>query len=84
MWGLGLSELRVWGLEFRVYLPLVRREWRNGVQLYLLLLPFFHSLLTKGRYMVYGFRLRVFRSWAFQDLEFRVFKPRASGVVGGL
>ena len=31
------------------YLPLVSREWRNGVQLYLLLLPFFHSLLTKGR-----------------------------------
>ena len=30
-------------------LPLVSREWRNGVQLQLLLLPFFHSLLTKGR-----------------------------------
>ena len=30
-------------------LPLVSREWRNGVQVYLLLLPFFHSLLTKGR-----------------------------------
>ena len=29
-------------------LTLVSREWRNGVQLYLLLLPFFHSLLTKG------------------------------------
>ena len=31
-------------------LPLVSREWRNGVELYLLLLPFFHSLLTKGRF----------------------------------
>ena len=45
---------RVWGLGFRVQglgsdLPLVSREWRNGVQLLLLLLPFFHSLLTKGR-----------------------------------
>ena len=28
---------------------MVSREWRNGVQLYLLLLPFFHSLLTEGR-----------------------------------
>ena len=30
-------------------LPLVSREWRNWVQLELLLLPFFHSLQTKGR-----------------------------------
>ena len=30
-------------------LPLVSREWRNGVEFQLLLLPFFHSLLTKGR-----------------------------------
>ena len=37
------------GDAIRNYLPLVSREWRNGVQLYLLLLPFFHSLLTKGR-----------------------------------
>ena len=35
-----------------VYLPLVSREWRNGVQLYLLLLPFSHSLLTQGRFRV--------------------------------
>ena len=33
----------------KVNLPLVSREWRNGVQLELLLLPFLHSLLTKGR-----------------------------------
>ena len=31
-------------------LPWVSREWRNGVQVQLLLLPFFHSLLTKGRH----------------------------------
>ena len=29
---------------------MVSREWRNGVQLKLLLLPFFHSLLPKGRH----------------------------------
>ena len=59
---------RVWGLGFRVQglgsdLPLVSREWRNGVQLSLLLLPFFHSLLTKGRN---GVPVRA------QGLEFRV------------
>ena len=46
------SKMPGWGLG--VYLPLVSREWRNGVQLYLLLLPFFHSLLTKGRSRIYG------------------------------
>ena len=38
--------------KHEVTLPLVSREWRNGVQLELLLLPFFHSLLTKGRVRV--------------------------------
>ena len=37
------------GAESKNYLPLVSREWRNGVQLYLLLLPFLHSLLTKNK-----------------------------------
>ena len=41
-------DVRFGGL--RVYFPLVSREWRNGVQLYLLLLPFLHSLLTKGKF----------------------------------
>ena len=44
------------GSWVRVYLPLVSREWRNGVELYLLLRPFFHSLLTKGRLRVEGLR----------------------------
>ncbi|CAE7329891.1 unnamed protein product [Symbiodinium sp. CCMP2592] len=30
-------------------LPWVSREWRNGVPLKILLLPFFHSLLSKGK-----------------------------------
>ena len=40
------------GFDLWTYLPLASREWRNGVQLQLLLLPFFHSLLTKGRLSV--------------------------------
>ena len=45
--GSGLVEF-----ESFLNLPLVSREWRNGVQLQLLLLPFFHSLLTKDRLRV--------------------------------
>ena len=41
-------------------LPLVSREWRNGVQLKLLLLPFFHSLLTKGMIKTAGSRVERF------------------------
>ena len=48
-------------------MPLVSREWRNGVQLQLLLLPFFHSLRAKGRFRVQAFRVRV------QGSEFRVY-----------
>ena len=32
-----------------VFVPLVSREWRNGKLLQVPLLPFLHSLLTKGR-----------------------------------
>ena len=44
----GHSEWLRGPAESSLGLPLVSREWRNGVQLSLLLLPFFHSLLTKG------------------------------------
>ena len=58
---------------FGLSLPLVSREWRNEVQLQLLLLPFFHSLLTKGRLGFGAFRL----SEAFEVSEilevFRLF-----------
>ena len=35
------------GVAVPLSLPLVSREWRNGVQLQLVLLPFFHSLQPK-------------------------------------
>ena len=38
-----------WGQKPYLWLVGLSREWRNGVQLLLLLLPFFHSLLTQGR-----------------------------------
>ena len=50
--GFGKRGFRVLRLQVKILdLPLVSREWRNGVQLQLLLLAFFHSLLSKGRLM---------------------------------
>ena len=49
--GFGKRGFRVLRLQVKILdLPLVSREWRNGVQLQLLL-AFFHSLLSKGRLM---------------------------------
>ena len=40
------------GLGFRVYLPLVSREWKNGSYSSYNCTPFLHSLLTKGEFRV--------------------------------
>ena len=43
------------GSGFRLYLPLVSREWRNGSNSSYNCTPFLHSLLTKGTFRGLGF-----------------------------
>ena len=71
-----IRALGFYSLRFHVtYLWLEIREWRNGVQLSLLLLPFFRSLLTKGKFRV----LCVMESLGAVSLGCSGFTVRASG-----
>ena len=40
------------GFSLGSYLPLVSREWKNGSNSSYNYTPFFHSLLTKGKFRV--------------------------------
>ena len=67
----GLLEV---GSSFKgLYLPLVSREWRNGSNSSYNCTPFLHSLLTKGKYIVWvlGFRISALLGLVF-GLQFAV------------